>query len=159
MARIGLISDTHGRVRAAALEALAGCDAILHAGDVGGPHVIAALGALAPVLAVRGNVDDPHDPALSEKVAIVREGCRVLVVHGHQWGTPTPEALAGAHEAEVIVFGHTHRAVVRRVGATLVVNPGAAGPARFDLPVSVAVLTLENGRAEARVVELDASRP
>lgn len=157
MPRIGLISDTHGRVRRAALRALRGCAVVLHAGDVGGPGVLDALRALAPVHAVRGNVDDPFQPDLAEHVELTIAGCRVHVVHGHQWGSPTPERLAGAIDAEVIVFGHTHRALVRSVGRTLVVNPGSAGPSRFGLPATVGFLELAPGRVAATVVDLDPS--
>lgn len=157
MPRIGLISDTHGRVRRAALRALQGCTAVLHAGDVGGPGVLDALREVAPVHAVRGNVDDPHQPDLADHVELTIDGCRVHVVHGHQWGSPTPERLAAAIDADVVVFGHTHRALVQSVGHTLVVNPGSAGPARFGLPVTVAVLEVRSGRAQATVVDLDPS--
>lgn len=157
MPRIGLIADTHGRVRQAALDALRGCALILHAGDVGGPAVLAALRTVAPVHAVRGNVDDPHEPGLDDRVDLEVDGCRIHVVHGHQGGPPTPEALAARVAADVIVYGHTHRALVRRVGHTLVVNPGSAGPARFGLPVSVGLLTVDAGRVEAAIVALESS--
>ena len=99
MPRIGLISDTHGRVRPSAVRALRGCAVVLHAGDVGGPGVLDALRALAPVHAVRGNVDDPFQPDLAEHVDLTIAGCRIPLVHGHQWGAPTPERLAGAIDA------------------------------------------------------------
>lgn len=153
--RIGLISDTHGQVRRAALDALAGCDVILHAGDVGGPKVLDALRAVAPVHAVRGNVDDPYDPALQDRLDLEFDGLRVHVAHGHLLGSPTPGKLAAGSEADVVVFGHTHRAVIERVGHTLVVNPGSAGARRFGLPVTVGILTLAGGAPEAVIVELD----
>lgn len=152
---IGLISDTHGRMRPEALSALAGCSLIVHAGDVGGGRVLDALRAVAPVHAVRGNVDDPHDPGLSDRLDLEIDGCRIHVVHGHQLGAPTPERLAAAVRADVIVFGHTHRAVVQRVGGALVVNPGSAGPSRFGLPVSVGILTIAEGLPEVTIVALD----
>ena len=156
MRRIGLISDTHGRLRPAAVAALQGCDLILHAGDVGGPFVLEELRVVGPVHAVCGNIDDPHDPALSDRVDLNVDGCRIHVVHGHQDGSPTPEGLAARVAADVIVYGHTHRALVRQVGATLVVNPGSAGPSRFGLPATVGILTVGDGPPRASVVDLDA---
>lgn len=136
---IGLIADTHGLLRAEAVRALAGVDLILHAGDVGAVSVVEGLRAVAPVRAVYGNVDAP-DGTLAAALDVELEGTRVHVSHGHEIGSPTPERLAARYAADVIVFGHTHRALVRTVGGTLVVNPGAAGPRRFDLRPSVALL-------------------
>ena len=138
---VGLISDTHGTVRPEALAALQGVALILHAGDVGGAHVLEAIGAVAPVHAVLGNVDIAGG-TLRASLDLDLEGVRVHVSHGHEVGSPTPERLAARYQADVIVFGHTHKAVVRTIGATLVVNPGAAGPRRFNLQPSVALLRL-----------------
>ena len=148
---VGLIADTHGLVRTEALEALRGVDLILHAGDVGGSRVLTALGAVAPVLAVRGNVDDAMD-GLAESVERELEGVRVHVSHGHEIGSPSPARLAARYAADVLVFGHTHKAVIEQVGLALVINPGAAGPARFKLTPSLAILELPALRA--RIVPL-----
>ena len=148
---VGLIADTHGLVRAEALRALTGVDLILHAGDVGRSTVLAALAAIAPVRAVYGNVDVPH-ASLAPTIDCKLEGLRVHVSHGHELGTPTPERLVARYAADVIVYGHTHRALIRQAGATLVINPGAAGPARFKLAPSVAVLTLP--QRDARIIPL-----
>ena len=148
---IGLIADTHGLMRPEALQALAGVDLILHAGDVGGGAVLEALRAIAPVHAVYGNVD-LLDGTLVPAIDLVVEGVRVHVSHGHELGSPTPERLAARYAADVIVFGHTHRAVVQNVGDTLVVNPGAAGPRRFNLQPSVGLLRLPE--REARLVRV-----
>jgi putative phosphoesterase len=142
-----LISDTHGLVRPEALAALAGVDLILHAGDVGGPAVIDALSAVAPVRAVFGNVD-LQDGVLAASIDVELEGMRVHVSHGHEVGAPTPERLAALYSADVVVFGHTHKPIVRVVGRTLVVNPGAAGPRRFHLQPSVAILRLPERHVE-----------
>jgi putative phosphoesterase len=143
---IGLIADTHGLIRAEALHALRGVDVILHAGDVGRRSVLDALEAVAPVHAVYGNVDlvDGSLPA-----AIDREidGVRIHVSHGHEIGSPTPARLTARYSAEVIVYGHTHRALVQQIGSKLVINPGAAGPARFNLRPSVAHLRLPERQA------------
>jgi putative phosphoesterase len=147
--RVGLIADTHGLVRPEALAALAGVDLILHAGDVGGPAVIDAFAAVAPIRAVFGNVDllVPKG-VLAESVDLELEGVRVHVSHGHEVGAPTPERLAALYNADVIVFGHTHKPIVRVVGRTLVVNPGAAGPRRFHLQPSLAILQLPERQVE-----------
>jgi putative phosphoesterase len=148
--RIGLISDTHGLLRPEAVAALQRVDLIVHAGDVGGLKVVEKLRRVAPVHAVAGNVDaaGSYPPA----VDLVLAGVRLHVSHGHEVGSPTPERLAALTAADVIVYGHTHRALIRRVGNTLVVNPGAAGPARFRLTPSVALLDLPS--CEATIVHL-----
>jgi len=148
---VGLIADTHGLLRPEALEALAAAELILHAGDVGRRSVLDALRGLAPVYAVAGNVDG-SDPELRAAIDLVLEGVRVHVSHGHELGSPTPDVLATRYAADVIVYGHTHCALITTVGPTLVVNPGAAGAARFDLKPSVALLTLPS--REARIVIL-----
>jgi hypothetical protein len=155
---VGLISDTHGLVRPDVAGAFADVALILHAGDVGGGHVLEALQRIAPVEAVYGNVDDPHDPALARERTVTVGGCTIHVSHGHELGRPTPALALARYAGDVVVFGHTHRAVVvessdRRVA----VNPGAAGPRRFDLTPSVAVLTIQDGRAIARIIPLAGS--
>jgi len=151
---VGLIADTHGLVRPEIERAFAGVDLIVHAGDVGGPHVLAALGAIAPVAAVYGNVDDAQNPALARERLLPIAGLTLHVSHGHELGTPTPERLFARYAGDVLVFGHTHRALVVRQGDRLAVNPGAAGPRRFDLQPSVARLTIAGGRADVEIVGL-----
>jgi putative phosphoesterase len=148
---VGLIADTHGLMREEALRALAGADFILHAGDVGRAAVLEALAAIAPVRAVFGNVDMP-DGTLAAAIDCTLDSVRVHVSHGHELGSPNPEALAARYSADVIVYGHTHRPLMQHVGATFVINPGAAGPARFKLKPSVALLTLP--QRDARIVFL-----
>jgi len=150
---IGLVSDTHGLIRNSLFEALAGVSQILHAGDVGGRAVLDALSAIAPVLAVYGNVD-PIDESLPESVEIEEGGLSIHVSHGHELGSPAPARLLARYTADVIVFGHTHRPLVQRDGHRLVVNPGAAGPRRFDVEPSVAILRISGGKAEANLVAL-----
>ena len=151
--RIGLISDTHGLMRAEALAALAGVDRILHAGDVGRLSVLRELQGIAPVQAVYGNVDDPMF-ALPQHLDMVIDGVKVHVSHGHELGSPAPQTLAAAYDADVIVYGHTHKPLVEIVARTLVVNPGAAGPRRFNLAPSVAVLTIINSVPSAEIVAI-----
>lgn len=152
--RVGIISDTHGKIRPAALEALEGSDVILHAGDVGGQHVLDMLTCIAPVHAVRGNTDDPWDPNLDVRLHMDLGGLAVHVSHGHELGSPTPGRLVEAYAADVIVYGHTHKALVTRLGTTLVLNPGSAGAARFGGAVTLARLVIEAGAAEAEIVTL-----
>jgi putative phosphoesterase len=152
--RIGLIADTHGMVRPAVHEALAGVELILHAGDVGGADVLDELALIAPVEAVSGNTDPPGDPRLKREIVREIAGLAIHVSHGHELGHPTPAALLARYAADVLVYGHTHRQLVVRSGERLVVNPGAAGPRRFDLLPSVARLTIARGRAEVEIVPL-----
>lgn len=126
---------------------------ILHAGDVG-QGVLEELGAIAPVRAVYGNTDAPGTPGLVESLDLIIGGVRVHVSHGHEVGAPTPARLADVYDADVIVYGHTHRQLVTRVGNRWVVNPGAAGPRRFDLRPSVARLRIEGGVPAIELVAL-----
>lgn len=154
--RVGLISDTHGRLRNEVFDHFAGVDRILHAGDIGPPDLLVELGALAPVTAVYGNTDglDVRDE-VPEMVELDLEGLRAALVHGHQLGSPTPPALVDAHGgADVIVYGHTHRPLIERQDGVLVVNPGSAGAARFGIPPSVALLDIQDGEASVELVQL-----
>jgi putative phosphoesterase len=153
---IGLISDTHGQLRAGVHEALAGVELILHAGDVGGDDILEELALIAPVEAVYGNTDTPGNPRLA--ATIVREigGVVIQVQHGHESGRLTADALLERFNADVLVYGHTHRQSVTRREGRLVINPGAAGPRRFHLMPSVARLTIRDGEAEVEIVSLPA---
>jgi hypothetical protein len=133
--------------------ALDGVSLILHAGDVG-DGVLVELEAIAPVRAVYGNTDPPGDPQLSDAIDTELDGVMIHVSHGHELGRPTPERLLAAYSADVIVYGHTHRQLVARADGRLVVNPGAAGPRRFDLQPSVARLTIADGVAKVTLVDL-----
>ena len=152
--RIGLIADTHGLLRADVHRALAGVSMILHAGDVCGDEILDELQLIAPTWAVYGNCDLPGDPRLVERLDVEVGGVRIHVSHGHELGRPGAARVAAAYDADVCAYGHTHRQLIERVGERLVVNPGAAGPRRFDLVPSVAILTIRDGRAEAELVTL-----
>lgn len=153
---IGLISDTHGRLRPEVFRHFEGVDRILHAGDIGDLEILVELEALAPVTAVWGNTDGFDVRARVPELAWLElEGRRLLVVHGHQLGSPAPAGLRAAYpDAGVIVYGHTHKALVDESDGRLVVNPGAGGPARFGVRPSVALLTLTPSAATVRLVEL-----
>ena len=151
---VGLVSDTHGLVRPEIFTALQGVELILHAGDVGGQSVIDDLSGIAPVRAVYGNTDAPGEPGLKARLTLDVDGVSIHVSHGHELGSPTSEKLLARYTEDVIVFGHTHKPLIERSGSRLVVNPGAAGPRRFNLKPSVARMTVKEGRAEVEIVWL-----
>lgn len=144
---IGVISDTHGWLRAEAIIALAGCDVIFHAGDVCGPLIVPQLVEIAPCHVVGGNCDD--DEALPLTSLQIVAGLRILVHHGH---LPVDEA---AFRPDIVITGHTHVPKIEDAGAVLRLNPGSAGPRRFNLPVTIARITVRQGRASARLIPLD----
>ena len=150
MGVIGLISDTHGLVRPAVFDALKGVELLLHAGDVG-DGVLAELSTIAPILAVRGNTDPPGSPELPLFQEVTRDGVRIRVTHGHELGVPTPQELLNTYDADVVVYGHTHRKAAEQIGTRWAVNPGAAGQRRFDARPSVARMTI----AKDRTVRID----
>jgi putative phosphoesterase len=151
---IGLIADTHGLVRPRVHDALAGVAFILHAGDVGGDAVLDELALIAPVYAVFGNTDPPGDPRLTREIVRELGGVSLHVSHGHEVGSPTPENLLRRYAQDVLVYGHTHRQLVTRADGRLAINPGAAGPRRFDLEPAVARLTIANGVAGVELIAL-----
>jgi putative phosphoesterase len=154
--KIGIISDTHGLLRAQVFDVFQGVEHILHAGDVGDPDILTELAAIAPVTAVWGNVDGMDLRARIPEIARLElGGARIVMLHGMQLGSPTPQKAAAAHpDAGLVVFGHSHRPIIQQVGPTLAVNPGSAGPRRFKDPVTVAIAEIENGTVQARLVPL-----
>lgn len=156
--RLGVIADTHGLLRPEVFHAFEGVDHILHGGDVGPPAILDELEAVAPVTAVYGNTDGGELRSRLPQVASVElDGFRIVVTHGDQFGSPTPEMLqAEFPEAEIIVFGHTHRPLLTLVDVVVtVMNPGGAGARRFNLPPSVGIMELEPGiPPRARLVPL-----
>jgi uncharacterized protein len=148
MTRVGLISDTHGLLRHQALAFLAGCDCILHGGDIGSRDILERLATVAPLTTVRGN-NDGADWAndLPEQAHILIEEVSILLLHDLK-------ALRGAANARVVVSGHSHRPSINERSGVLYVNPGSAGRRRFRLPVSVGELLIEGAQVQARVVEL-----
>jgi len=156
--RLGIISDTHGLLRPEVFEVFAAVDRILHAGDIGSLDLLTDLEAIAPVTAVHGNTDGwelrDRIPALIEERI---EGLDFVLAHGDQLGSPTPALLHEAYpNADVIVYGHTHRPLLTTVEVVVtVMNPGGAGRRRFDLPPSVGIMELESGLPpRARLVPL-----
>ncbi len=156
--RLGIISDTHGRLRPEVVDIFAEVDHILHAGDVGPLDLLTELEALAPVSAVYGNTDEMDVRLRLPQVArVMLEGFEVIVTHGDQFGSPTPERLQREFpESEIIIYGHTHKPLLTLVDLVVtVMNPGSAGPKRFDLQPSVGIMELEAGiPPRARIVTL-----
>ncbi len=150
---IGLISDTHGLVRPAALDALSGASRIVHAGDIGPPQVLQALRNLAPVVAVRGNMDFEGWCAELRLTEVVEEGFLRLYVM-HDLGRLDLDPVAAGFAA--VVTGHTHRPKVERQDDVLYLNPGSAGPTRSSLPASVMRLYLSDGKLTPELIELPA---
>jgi len=156
--RLGIISDTHGLLRPEVFDIFAEVDHILHAGDVGPLDILTELEALAPVSAVYGNTDDMEVRSRLPQVArVMLEGFEVIVTHGDQFGSPTPERLQQEFpESEIIIYGHTHKPLLTLVDLVVtVMNPGSAGPKRFDLLPSVGIMELEAGiPPRARIVPI-----
>ena len=148
---IGVISDTHGLLRPEARVALAECEHILHAGDVGDAAILDSLRKIAPVTAIRGNVDTSGACAeLPETEMVELGGVVFYLVHSVNWLDLDPVAAG----VQVVVSGHSHKPSVERKNGVVYLNPGSAGPRRFSLPVSVGLITVSGGTVQARIVEL-----
>jgi putative phosphoesterase len=149
--RVGVISDTHGLLRQEALTALAGVDHILHAGDVGDDSILDALSNIAPLTAIRGNVDRAGRSAELPPTELVElSGCSIYVLHNLQDLDLDPAAAGIA----VVISGHSHQSVIERRNGVLYLNPGSAGPRRFSLPVSIAYLHEVDGEISAEILKL-----
>jgi uncharacterized protein len=149
---VGLISDTHGLLRDEALRALEGSDLIIHAGDVGKPEILDALKALAPLVAVRGNIDQGAWASALPVTAVAQSGpAAIYVLHDVQELDLDPAAA----RFQVVISGHSHRPARREQSGVLFLNPGSAGPRRFKLPVTVARLDLGKTRWEVEFIRLD----
>jgi putative phosphoesterase len=148
---IGVISDTHGLLRPEALQALAGSSLIIHAGDVGDPKILEALRDVAPVVAVRGNIDTAEwAGTLPEYQRIEPDGVSIYVLHDINQLDLDPVA-AGLN---VVISGHSHKPAIRMQNGVLYLNPGSAGPRRFSLPVMVARLHVSAKGLEAESIDL-----
>ena len=153
---IGIISDTHGLLRPEAIAALEGCDRIIHAGDVGSADVLNQLRRLAPVVAVRGNVDKGRwANALPYSAVVELDGHAIHVIH--ILADLDLQALPAGTCA--VVFGHSHQPSIEERDGVLFLNPGSAGPRRFKSPVSVARMSIVNGRLTAQLIPLDPVTP
>ncbi len=149
--RIGVISDTHGLLRPEALAALGGCERIIHAGDIGKPEVLAGLRALAPLEAIRGNVDSGDwAAAIPEQLDLQLGGLRIHVTHDVKTMVIDPVADG----IDVVIAGHSHQPKIEELNGVLYLNPGSAGRRRFTLPISLALLDIEDGQPRAQLVTL-----
>jgi putative phosphoesterase len=150
---IGVISDTHGLLRAEAIKALRGSDHIIHAGDVGAPEILDKLGAIAPVTAVRGNIDNgAWAQKLPEDEVLETGGISIYVLHDLAQLDLKPKAAGFA----AVISGHTHVAKQEMRDGVLYFNPGSAGPRRFKLPVSIGKLFVEDGGVRGELLQLEA---
>jgi putative phosphoesterase len=161
--RVGLVSDTHGHVDPKLAPLFAGCDAILHAGDVVRPEVLEILAAVAPLTTVRGNNDEGTPLARLPEAALVPLGeLTALLVHdlgARERPKPPARAILARRRPEIVVHGHSHRPGAALVGPTLFVNPGSAGPRRFSLPRAAAILTVRGRVARVELFDLAGPRP
>ena len=149
---IGVISDTHSLVRPEALAALEGCELIIHAGDIGSPNVLDALRVIAPVVAVRGNIDKgPWAEELPDTDVIRADGALIYVLHNLNEIDLNPAAA----QMHAVIAGHSHEPSVATKAGVLYVNPGSAGPRRFKLPVAVARMNVTGSNVTADLVLLD----
>ena len=149
--QVGVISDTHGLLRPEAVRELTGVDHILHAGDVGAPEILDRLREIAPVTAIRGNVDVLGAcAALPPTEMVDLGGCLFYLVHAIQDLDIVP-AAAGV---KVVVYGHSHKAEVMERDGVVYLNPGSAGPRRFSLPITLARAVVENASVRVRIIRL-----
>ncbi len=149
--RIGVISDTHGLLRPEALPVLRGSDHIIHAGDVGSAEILEELVRIAPLTAIRGNIDkEPWARTLPETEVVEVGGLSIYVLHNLEQLDLKPEAAGLA----AVIYGHSHVPKVETRNGVLYFNPGSAGPRRFKLPVSVGQLIVEDGSVRGEIVAI-----
>ncbi len=153
--RIGVISDTHGLLRPEALDALRGSDLILHAGDIGARHIIPELTQLAPVVAIRGNIDEKYDWAAEFPETEIAEACgkQFYLVHSVADLDLNPKVAGFA----AVISGHSHNPGFTARDGVLYFNPGSADPRRFNLPVSLGRITVRDGNLEPELITLNIS--
>jgi putative phosphoesterase len=148
---VGVISDTHGLMRPEVLQALAGVEHILHAGDVGKPEVLGALRAIAPVTAIRGNVDVSGPCAeLPSTAAVELGGLLFYLVHALE----DLDIVPAVASVSAVIYGHSHKPTVQVRDGVVYLNPGSAGPRRFDLPITVAKILIENSEIRTQFISL-----
>jgi uncharacterized protein len=148
---LGIISDTHGLLREEAIKMLYGVDHIIHAGDIGDPDIIHRLAAIAPVSAIRGNIDfQPWALSFPETVQTTLFGQKIYVIHDRNELAIAPAEMG----MDLVISGHSHRASVDKLSDVLHVNPGSAGPRRFRLPITLATIEIAGGRLSPRILEI-----
>ncbi|WP_223507301.1 metallophosphoesterase family protein [Pseudomonas sp. GL-RE-29] len=149
--KVGVISDTHGLLRPEAVAALQGCERIVHAGDIGKPDILEQLAAIAPLYVVRGNNDlkAPWAQHIADHLSFELENWQTLLVHDI---ADVPAVLDEG--IRLVITGHSHKPLIEWRGERLFLNPGSAGPRRFKLPVTLALLEVQKGSIESRLVSL-----
>jgi hypothetical protein len=148
---IGVISDTHGLLRPEALTALAGVEHILHAGDVGDPRILDALREIAPVTAIRGNIDQWGECAELPATDVVEVDGRLFYLVHSLTDLDINPAVAGV---AAVISGHSHKPSIEQRSGVLYLNPGSAGPRRFNLPITIAHITVDEASVDARLINL-----
>ena len=149
MPRIGIISDTHGLLRPEAIDALRGCDHLLHAGDVGKPEILTQLAAIAPLTAIRGNIDHwAHE--LPDTLSVTLFGKVFYLLHDRNSLDIDP-AKQGI---DVVVTGHSHKPALCQQGSPIYLNPGSAGPRRFKLPITLAIASIDDTKIDFEIISL-----
>jgi len=150
VATLGLISDTHGRLRPEALTVLRGCNQIIHAGDIGDREILDSLSELAPIVAIKGNIDRGWTASLPETAILEWQRTRIYVLHNLK---ALDIALTEAR-IQIVVSGHSHKPAISERSGVLFINPGTAGPQRFRLPITVARLNLTSRIFEVSIINL-----
>ena len=153
MTKIGVISDTHGLLRREARQQLSGVDHIIHAGDIGSPDIIPRLEKIAPVTAVKGNIDQAAwATSFADDETLAMAGPKILILHNRNDLDGDP----GAAGFDIVVSGHSHKPSIETTDGILYLNPGSAGPRRFTLPIALAHLELTDSSILPRILEISA---
>lgn len=151
MTTIGVISDTHGLLRPEAIDRLTGVDHIIHAGDIGGPYIVPGLENIAPVTAIRGNIDQAAwANSFADQEILDIAGYKIFILHNRNELDHDPKAAG----FDILISGHSHKPNIETIDEILYLNPGSAGPRRFTLPISLAFLELSAGSILPRIHEI-----
>jgi putative phosphoesterase len=151
MTTIGVISDTHGLLRPEAIDRLTGVDHIIHAGDIGGPYIVPGLENIAPVTAIRGNIDQAvWANSFADQEILDIAGYKIFILHNRNESDHDPKAAG----FDIVISGHSHKPNIETIDETLYLNPGSAGPRRFTLPIALAFLELTAGSILPRIHEI-----
>ena len=148
MMKVGVISDTHGLLRQEVLEILRGCDCILHAGDINNQGILEELGRIAPVYVVRGNNDKEWAEHLPHDLTVHLESLKIFMVHNKKEIQNLPP------DADMVIFGHSHKYLEQVIDGKLWLNPGSCGKRRFGQEISFAVLTIDGGNYQVKKIIL-----
>ena len=146
--KIAVLSDTHGLLRPEVLDRIVGCDAIIHGGDINKPEIIDRLNEIAPVYAVRGNNDKEWAENIPESLTFQLEECRFFVIHNKKY-VPTD-----LNDADVVIYGHSHKYAEQMRGGVLWLNPGSCGKRRFDQEITFAMMTVDGSKIEIEKITI-----